>query len=58
MTFLMPALGMLWGVLFLDETMTLPMRAGAALIVGGTASVLRPSSIVRFIPRSIVDSAR
>jgi|SRR5438105_3382105 len=46
-TFLMPALGMVWGVLFLDETVTLPMLAGAALIVGGTASVLRPSRIVR-----------
>jgi drug/metabolite transporter (DMT)-like permease len=41
-TFLMPAFGMLWGRLFLDETITLPMLAGAALIVGGTAAVLRP----------------
>ena len=28
-TFLMPAFGMLWGALFLDETITLPMIAGA-----------------------------
>ncbi len=41
-TFLMPAFGMLWGRLFLGETITLPMVAGAALIVGGTAAVLRP----------------
>ena len=45
-TFLMPALGMLWGVLFLDEIVTLPMIAGAALIIAGTAVVLRrPRSI-------------
>jgi drug/metabolite transporter (DMT)-like permease len=41
-TFLMPAFGMLWGRLFLDETITLPMLAGAASIVGGTAVVLQP----------------
>lgn len=41
-TFLMPALGMLWGVLFLGETVNATMLAGAALVVGGTAVVLRP----------------
>jgi drug/metabolite transporter (DMT)-like permease len=41
-TFLMPAFGMLWGRWFLDETITLPMLAGAALIVGGTAAIVRP----------------
>ena len=41
-TFLMPAFGMLWAHLLLDETITLPMLAGAALIVAGTAAVLRP----------------
>jgi len=41
-TFLMPAFGMLWGRLFLDETITLPMLAGAVLIVAGTAGVVRP----------------
>lgn len=45
-TFLMPAFGMLWGHWFLDETITLPMVAGAALVVGGTAAVLRPRSRV------------
>ncbi|HVO87866.1 MAG TPA: DMT family transporter, partial [Casimicrobiaceae bacterium] len=43
-TFLMPAFGMLWGGLLLHEAITLPMIAGALLIVGGTASVLRRSS--------------
>jgi drug/metabolite transporter (DMT)-like permease len=46
-TFLMPALGMVWGVVFLGETITLPMLAGAALIVAGTATVLRPSRLPR-----------
>jgi len=41
-TFLTPAFGMLWGRLFLDETITPAMLAGAALIVGGAAAVLRP----------------
>ncbi|MEO8303908.1 MAG: EamA family transporter [Betaproteobacteria bacterium] len=40
--FLMPAFGMVWGALFLDETITLPMIAGCALIIGGTGAVLRP----------------
>jgi drug/metabolite transporter (DMT)-like permease len=46
-TFLMPALGMVWGVVFLGETITLPMLAGAALIVAGTATVLRPPRLPR-----------
>ena len=40
-TFLMPLFGMVWSVIFLDETVTLPMIAGCALIVGGTALVFR-----------------
>ena len=40
-TFLMPAFGMTWGALFLGERVTLPMIAGAALIVAGTVAVLR-----------------
>ena len=40
-TFLMPLFGMVWSVLFLGETVTLPMIAGCALIVGGTALVVR-----------------
>ena len=43
-TFLIPAFGMLWGALFLGESITLPMLAGCALIVGGTATVLRPKA--------------
>ena len=46
-TFLMPAFGMLWGALFLAETITLPMIAGCALIVAGTAAVVRPARGVR-----------
>jgi drug/metabolite transporter (DMT)-like permease len=41
-TILMPAFGMLRGRLILDETITPAMLAGAALIIGGTAAVLRP----------------
>jgi drug/metabolite transporter (DMT)-like permease len=40
--FLMPAFGMVWGALFLGETITVPMIAGCALIIAGTAAVLRP----------------
>ena len=46
-TFLMPAFGMLWGYLFLDETITLPMLAGAAMIVAGTAGVVRSPATLR-----------
>jgi drug/metabolite transporter (DMT)-like permease len=41
-TFLMPALGRLWGALFLGESVTPAMLAGAALVVAGTAAVLSP----------------
>ena len=44
-TFLMPALGMLWGGWLLGETVTLPMLTGATLIVTGTAAVLRPRAL-------------
>jgi drug/metabolite transporter (DMT)-like permease len=40
-TFLMPVFGMVWSVLFLQETVTLPMIAGCALIVSGIALVVR-----------------
>ncbi len=40
-TFLMPLFGMVWSVLFLGESVTLPMIAGCALVVGGTALVVR-----------------
>jgi len=42
-TFLIPVFGMLWGVLFLGESVTGPMLAGAALIVAGTALIMRRS---------------
>ena len=42
-TFLMPALGMLWGTLFLGESVTPAMLVGAALVIGGTAAVLSPA---------------
>ncbi len=38
-TFLMPLFGMLWGALFLGESITAPMLGGCALIVGGVALV-------------------
>jgi drug/metabolite transporter (DMT)-like permease len=46
-TFLMPAFGLIWSVAFLAETVTLAMIAGAALIVAGTAAVLRPAEVNR-----------
>lgn len=36
-TFLVPAFGMLWGTLFMDETVTLRMLAGGGVILLGTA---------------------
>ncbi len=42
MAFLMPVFGMLWGALFLHETITLPMIIGCALVIGGATVVLRP----------------
>jgi drug/metabolite transporter (DMT)-like permease len=43
--FLMPVFGMLWGALFLGETITLPMIAGCGLVVGGATIVLRPTGV-------------
>lgn len=51
-TFLMPAFGVLWGGLFLDETISVPMLAGAALIVGGTMGVLRRRRARLQVPRA------
>ena len=36
-----PLLGILWGWLFLDETVTLGMLAGTALVLGALVLVLR-----------------
>lgn len=47
LTFLLPAFGVVWGTLLLGETVTLPMLAGAILIVSGTAAVLRPAVAAR-----------
>lgn len=44
-TFLIPALGLLWGALLLDETITWTMIAGTALVIGGTAAVLRAARV-------------
>jgi drug/metabolite transporter (DMT)-like permease len=41
--FLMPVFGMLWGALFLGETITLSMIAGCGLVIGGATIVLRPA---------------
>lgn len=40
-TFLIPPFGMLWGALFLGETITWPMIAGCLLVLAGTGLVLR-----------------
>ena len=45
--FLIPVFGMLWSALFLDETITLPMIAGCALVIGGATAVLRPAPPAR-----------
>lgn len=44
-TFLIPLFGMLWGALFLHETISLAMITGCALIITGTFSVLRPRAL-------------
>jgi drug/metabolite transporter (DMT)-like permease len=43
-----PAFGVLWGVLFLAETVTIAMAAGSALIVLGTAlatGLIKPATL-------------
>jgi drug/metabolite transporter (DMT)-like permease len=40
-TFLIPVFGMLWGALFIDEHLTAGTLAGAALVLAGTALVVR-----------------
>jgi drug/metabolite transporter (DMT)-like permease len=40
-TFLIPVFGMLWGALFLGEAITPVMAAGCALVLAGTALILR-----------------
>ena len=48
--FLIPLFGMTWGAVLLGETITWPMMAGCALIVGGTFAVVRPSNWRRSAP--------
>jgi drug/metabolite transporter (DMT)-like permease len=40
-TYLIPVFGVLWGALFLGETISAAMLAGAALVILGTVFVLR-----------------
>jgi drug/metabolite transporter (DMT)-like permease len=40
-TYLIPIFGVLWGALFLGETLSIAMVAGAALVILGTVLVLR-----------------
>lgn len=40
-TYLIPLFGVIWGALFLDETLTVTMVLGALIVVAGTALVLR-----------------
>jgi drug/metabolite transporter (DMT)-like permease len=47
LTFLLPVFGIVWGTLLLDEAVTLTMLAGVALVIGGTAAVLRPGAAER-----------
>ena len=55
--FLMPMFGMAWGALLLDETITWPMIAGCALIVGGTFAVVRPRRSPGRAGRSVAPEA-
>ncbi len=43
-TLLMPGFGILWGALFLGETITLSMLAGMALVLAGVSAVFRSGS--------------
>jgi drug/metabolite transporter (DMT)-like permease len=42
-TFLMPVFGIAWGALLLGEPITAGMLGGVALVIAGTAAVVRPS---------------
>ncbi len=53
LTFMLPAFGIVWGALLLGETITTTMLLGAALIVGGSAAVLRPAKPLLPAPDSM-----
>ncbi|HEV3240627.1 MAG TPA: DMT family transporter [Casimicrobiaceae bacterium] len=44
-TFLIPVFGVLWGVLFLDEAVTVNTLSGCALILAGTAVAVRGAPV-------------
>lgn len=50
-TFLIPLFGMLWGALFLDETISARMIAGCAVILLGTGLATGVVDSLRFKPR-------
>jgi drug/metabolite transporter (DMT)-like permease len=55
-TFLIPAFGMLWGALFLGETITATMAAGCGLVLVGTALILwRPAGARASAPDAAAD---
>ena len=54
-TFLIPVFGMLWGALFLGEAITPTMAAGCALVLIGTALIVRPNVRVRGDPASAAE---
>lgn len=49
-TYMVPAFAVLWGMLFLDEQVTLLMLIGSAVILGGTALATGAFSLARFRP--------
>lgn len=55
-TFLIPAFGILWGSLFLDEIITLGMIVGSCIIIAGTALVtgFNPATL---LPRKVSGNA-
>jgi drug/metabolite transporter (DMT)-like permease len=55
-TFLIPAFGMLWGAVFLGETITGTMAAGCGLVLVGTALILwRPAAARAPVPSAAAD---
>lgn len=57
-TFLVPAFGMLWGALLLDESITLRMIAGTAIILAGTLLTTGLYDMRRVAPTDVARSQR